>query len=144
MQNAVVDTNVLVRALLKPDSSDGIVVRRAFDDRLCIWYSERIIREFIRVLSYPRLEKYHITKERAEVFLELFITQGKIITPHITKLCRDLDDNEILGIALAAVATTNASIALVSADKDLLVLKGSVEGVRIMKPQEFLRETPIK
>ena len=137
MRNVVVDTNILIRALLKPDSSDGRVVRRVFDGELKLWYSEGLLYEFIRVLSYPRLKKFFITKERLDVFLELLVAVGILISPVSTKLCRDPDDNEVLGLALAASA--DAPVYLISADKDILALKGEVERVHILTPQEFLK-----
>lgn len=139
MQNVVVDTNILVRALIKPDGSDGKVLQMAFDEKLRLWYSKELLYEFIRVLSYPRLKKYLVAKNRSDVFLEALVAYGKIITPRVVSLCRDPDDNEILGIAMAIARDT--LVAVVSADKDLLSLDRSVEGVRIMTPQEFLKET---
>lgn len=136
MQNVVVDTNILVRALINPDGSDGKILRMAFDETVQLWYSKGLLLEFIRVLSYPRLKKYLGSNNRSDVFLESLITFGKIITPQVVHLCRDPDDNEIIGVAMAVAA--NHPVALVSADKDILVLTGSIDGVAIMTPQEFL------
>lgn len=138
MQNVIVDTNVLVRALIRPDSSDGRLVRLGFDGKIRLWYSELLLAELIRVLSYPRLVKYQVTKESVEVFLASIMTHGNFISSRSTDLCRDLDDNEVLGIALALAEDGTAY--LVSSDKDLLVLEGKVNDVRIQTPQEFLKK----
>lgn len=137
MRDVVVDTNILVRAFLKPDCSDGKVVQLAFNETLQLWYSNGLLIEFIRVLFYPRFKKYQVNQERVRRFLDSIVAHGNSIIPLETKRCRDENDNEILGIAMAVAA--DAPVALVSADKDILVLKGSVEGVQIMTPQEFLR-----
>ena len=137
MRSAVVDTNVLVRAFLKPDSSDGKVVYLAFKDELRLWYSNKLLTELIRVLFYPRFKKYNVTQERMRVFIDSLISHGNNMPPLTVQLCRDPDDNEILGVAMAVAE--NNPVVLVSADKERLVLKGHVEGIEIITPQELLK-----
>lgn len=137
MRNLVVDTNVLVRAFFKREGSDGILLQTIIEDRLQLWYSIGLLDELLRVLSYKRLVRYGATKNAAQAFIQTLIVHGKATIPLVTTACRDPDDNEILGVAMAVAE--NSPVVLVSADKDILVLKGSVEGVHIMTPQEFLR-----
>jgi len=137
MQNVVVDTNVLVRALLRPDGSDWRVFTLAIDGKITLWYSHRLLTELARVFTYPRLKKYDVTHETAATFIEMIVASGDAIEPQLTTICRDPDDNEILGIALAVTGVD--PVYLVSADKDLLALRGSVAGVIILTPQEFLK-----
>ncbi len=137
MQNVVVDTNVLVRALLRPDGSDWRVFTLATDGKITLWYSHGLLTELARVCTYQRLKKYHITNEAAATFIEMIIAFGKTAEPHSTTLCRDPDDNEILGLALAV--TGGDPVYLVSADKDLLALRDSIEGVTVLTPQEYLK-----
>jgi len=91
----------------------------------------------VRVLSYPRLVRYGITQEAIDSFIKTLIIHGKMVIPKSTTLCRDPDDNEVLGIALAV--SDKSEVYLISADKDILVLKGEIESVRILTPQEFLK-----
>lgn len=137
MRNVVVDTNVLVRALLSPGSSDWRVFQLATGERVTLWYSHGLLTELARVFTYPRLTKYHIINEKAATFIETLVAFGKSAQPRPTNLCRDPDDNEILGIALALVGSE--PVYLISADEDILVLAGSIEGVTILTPQEFLK-----
>ena len=137
MRNVVVDTNVLVRALLSPDGSDWRVFQLAIDEKIAMWYSYGLLSELVRVCTYPRLKKYHITNETSAVFIETLVTFGKVVQPQLTTLCRDPEDNEVLGIALAVAAS--AAVYLISADKDILILKGNIEGVHILTPQEYLK-----
>lgn len=138
MPSAVVDTNVLIRALLKPDSSDGAVMRRAVEGNLDLFFSLKHISELKRALTYKRIRKRAVTNEDIEVFLNTLLSFGNIIsiTEKIT-LCRDTDDNELLSIA-ASVYKDNP-VYLVTADKDLLVLKGKLDKINIVTPQQFLK-----
>lgn len=137
MRNVVVDTNVLVRAFLNRNHSDGKVFTKAIIGEITLWYSRYLLEELLRVLLYPRLARYMVTREAIDAFINTMIVCGNLVQPESTTLCRDPDDNEILGIALALVGKD--SVYLISADKDLLTLRGSIEGVTILTPQEFLK-----
>lgn len=137
MQDAVVDTNILIRALLTPDSSDGQIFIKIKNLEINLYTSNNQLDELIRVLEYPRLKKLGIDQRTKSAFFKTIVSLGKFITPREVNLCRDKFDNMILGIAMT-MADKN-KVYLISADKDLLVLKGRVEGVAIMTPQEFLR-----
>lgn len=137
MRDVVVDTNVLVRAFFKREGSDGLLLQMIFAGSFQLWYSIGLLNELLRVLSYKRLVRRGAAKDAAEAFVRTLIVHGKATIPHVTTICRDADDNEIVGIAMAVAV--DSSVALVSADKDILALKDSVEGVQIMTPQELLR-----
>ena len=137
MRNVIVDTNVLVRAFLNRNNSDGRVFAKAISGDIQLWYSRRLLEELHRVLLYPRLARYKVTGEAIDAFIKMLMLYGKPVQPKPTTLCRDPDDNEILGLALALVGKD--PVYLISADKDLLALRGSIDGITIMTPQEFLK-----
>lgn len=137
MPSVVIDTNILVRALLSPDGSDALILRLAFERKITLLYSNGILIELLRVLKYPRMKKFGVAEEEIDAFVRAIITYGKAVVPKEVHLCRDPDDNEILGIALALVGKD--PVYLVSADEDLLTLRGSIDGVTILTPQEFLK-----
>lgn len=137
MRNVIVDTNVLVRAFLNRNHSDGRVFAKAIIGEIKLWYSRHLLEELLRVLLYPRLVRYMVTREAIDAFINTIIVHGNLMQSKSTTLCRDPDDNEILGIALALVGKD--PVYLVSADKDLLTLRGSIDGVTILTPQEFLK-----
>ena len=138
MPRMVVDTNVLIRALLKPDSSDGLVIRRAVEGKLDLFFSLKLITELKRTLTYKRIRKRAVTNDDVKIFLKTLLTFGNItsITEKIN-LCRDPDDNELLSVAVSI--PKEKTVYLISADKDLLTLKGKIEKVNILTPQEFLK-----
>lgn len=136
----VVDTNVLVRALLKPKSGDGQIFRLVLDEKLELYFSQALLAEITRVLTYPRLQrKYHLTPRSIATFLHAITTFGKLVAPTQTiTLCRDPDDNELL--SLAASIASSSMINLITADNDLLVLKDKIKGVAIITPRGFLKK----
>lgn len=138
MPHVVIDTNVFVRALLKPSSSDGIVFKQFLNGTVGVFYSQTQFVEIGRVLTYPRLaKKYHLTEEIIRVFLKTIATFGKLVSPEkMITLCRDADDNGLLSVAVSI--TSDQIVYLITADKDLLVLKGQIADVEIVTPQEFL------
>lgn len=137
MYEVVVDTNIYVRAFLKPDKSDGKIIHLATDGLITLYYSHGSFQELLRVLRYPRLRKYGVNDEKIEIYLRLISGVSKLISPskRVT-LCRDPDDNEFLSIA-ASIAESS-QVYLLTSDEDLLVLKGKVENVEIITPREFL------
>ena len=127
----VFDANVIVSALLLPDSTP----RRAFD-KACshgqMLLSEPIIHELDGVLRRPRLEKYIREDERIH-FLVALLREAHIVrvTESIAD-CRDPKDNQYLELAHAAQA-----ICIVTGDKDLLELHPH-RGIPILTPRQFL------
>lgn len=139
MPQAVVDTNVLVRALLKANGSDGTIFEAFKNDQFELLYSSETIKELKKVLAYRRIfEKYKLNNHKIEVFVRTIVNFGKFVfTPEKVKICRDPNDDELLSIALAIY--TRKPLYVVSGDKDLLELKGKVKGVKIVTAGEFVK-----
>jgi len=131
---AVIDVNILVRALLKPDGTVGPVLRRLRDGVFTLLYSEAILEELLDALSRPRIRsKYHLEESDIETMLLLVLLRGESVVPRrrITS-CRDPLDNKFLEAAVAGQADV-----IVSGDLDLLVLS-PFEGIPIVEPAAFL------
>jgi uncharacterized protein len=131
---AVVDTNILVRALIKPQGTVGPVLRQFRDGEYRLLYSETLLAELVDVLSRPRIrDKYGIGTDDVATVLALIDLRGELIVPRrrIT-VCRDPKDNQVLEAATAGRADV-----IVSGDDDLLVLD-PFEGIPIVTPAVFL------
>ncbi|PIU71849.1 putative toxin-antitoxin system toxin component, PIN family [Candidatus Woesebacteria bacterium CG_4_10_14_0_2_um_filter_39_14] len=139
MPQAVVDTNVLVRALLKANGSDGIIFEAFKNDQFELLYSGETLKELKRVLLYKRIfERYKLDNHRIDIFIRTIITFGRFVfAPEKVKICRDPNDDELLSVALAIY--TRKPIYIVSGDKDMLELKGNVKGVKIATATEFVK-----
>ena len=128
---AVLDTNVLLSALLFPAHSLAWLRHAWQSGSIRPLASRATTEELIRVLAYP---KFALAEDDREDLLgeylpwcEAIAVPGLSGIPH----CRDPFDRPFLALALAAQAN-----ALVTGDKGLLALAGGF-GVPILTPVEF-------
>jgi len=131
---AVIDTGVLVSALIHRQGTTGEVLRALRDGRFTAVYSTDLLVEIIDVLGRPSLRlKYHIEPDDISVVINLIRLRGDLVMPaHKVTACRDPKDDRFLEAALAGAADC-----IVSGDTDLLDLT-SFEGIPILRPAEFL------
>ncbi len=130
----VVDTGVLVSALIRPRGTIGDVLRALRDGRFVPIYSTPMVVEIVDVLSRPKFQvKYHVQPDDMTALVNLLRLRGELVIPEreITA-CRDPKDNKFLEAALVGEADV-----IVTGDDDLLVLH-PFEGVDILRPAEFL------
>jgi putative PIN family toxin of toxin-antitoxin system len=139
MIRVVLDTNVLVSALLTPDSPPAKILEFALEGRLRIIICPAIIREIGLVFQYPRLKKtmqrHRVSSEEIEeaifnILKVAIVTAGEKMVQGVS---RDPADDLILSCAAEGQADF-----VISGDQDLTEL-GSFEGIRIMAPAAFLR-----
>ncbi len=134
MLRAVVDTNILIRALIKPRGTVGPMLAYLAAGSYVILYSEPLLDELLAKLALPRIrEKYSLDDEVVQGTVALLALRGELVSPtrHV-KVCRDRRDDMFIEAAVAG----NAQY-LVTGDDDLLVLK-QFETVRIVSPRTFL------
>lgn len=73
---AVIDTNVLVSAMLKWNSVPGNIMELVFEGSIIPVYNNEILKEYREVLSRP---KFHLTKEIVNDILEGIESHGIMI-----------------------------------------------------------------
>jgi putative PIN family toxin of toxin-antitoxin system len=131
---AVIDTGVLVSALIKPGGATGEVLYALRDGRLTMIYSTDTLVEIIDVLGRPPFRaKYHILPEDITALVNLIRLRGELVSPQKKmSACRDPKDNKFLEAALAGEADC-----IVSGDADLLALT-PFEDIPILRPAEIL------
>ena len=132
---AVIDTNILVRALIKPRGTVGPVLLRLHGGEYTILYSQPLIEELIDVLNRPRIrQKYDLSDDDIHTVVSLILLQGEVVTPEKrVTACRDPRDDKFLEVAMHGGADV-----IVSGDQDLLVLN-PFAGIPIMPPSRFLQ-----
>ena len=127
----VFDTNVLVSALLFANSAPKKALELALDIGTML-ISQETIDELNSVLSRPKFERY-ISPEKRERFILAFVQKSIFIEIHETiEECRDPKDNKFLELAVSGQAT-----AIISGDKDLLVLH-PFRDISILTVNQFL------
>lgn len=70
---AVIDTNVLVSAMLRWNSVPGNIMELVFDGPITPVYNTAILKEYREVLSRP---KFHFTKDIVDAVIENLENQG--------------------------------------------------------------------
>src|ERR1700680_3647772 len=136
MPRAVIDTTVLVSALLKfiPGGVSHDLLQFATQQRKFeLFLSSDILEEAARVLLTNERNRRRYKYSDAEVvgFCKELARIGTVIedVPEVTGVVRDLNDDKIIACAIAA-----GSEYLVTRDKDLLSL-GEYERVAMIKPE---------
>ncbi len=133
VKRLVIDTNVLISALLVRTGTPRQVLDRLAEDAATLLFSEETFTELATRLAKPKFDRYR-TPQQMDAFLGWLLELGEWIDPAITvEACRDRDDDKFLALALAGDAE-----ALITGDDDLLTLN-PFEGVPILTPAEFLR-----
>lgn len=136
MLRAVLDANVLVSALIRPQGPPGQIVIRLLEDRaFALVTSRAILAEVRRALAYPRVRKHLVASDEE---LDLWVASlGLIAEPvegrlRIRAVAEDPEDDKYIVAAVEGLAQF-----IVTGDAHLLALE-AYEGVRIVTPRVFL------
>jgi putative PIN family toxin of toxin-antitoxin system len=131
---AVMDTGVLISALIKRQGTTGDILLALRDGRYIMIYSTEILVEIIDVLGRSEFRnKYHIEPDDITALINLIRLRGELVTTQIKiTACRDSKEDKFLEAALAAEADC-----IVSGDTDLLVLS-PFDNIPVLRPAEFL------
>jgi uncharacterized protein len=137
MNRVVLDANVFVSAVLSPWGNPARILKAWRDGRFHVAISNEILSEIDRVLHYPRIKKRHRwSKEKIQVFID-DLAHLCVLTPselRLSVIAEDPSDDRYLECAIEGEAQY-----IVSGDQHLLAL-GEFQGVRILKPREFLEQ----
>ncbi len=98
----VVDTNVIVSALLNPFGKPAAVLGLVLEEKIEICFDSRIIAEYREVLTRPR---FGFDKSEVTTVLNYLTEIGKCVVavPHNVRL-KDPDDMPFAEVALSAAA----------------------------------------
>jgi putative PIN family toxin of toxin-antitoxin system len=116
----VLDTNVLVSALLKADGIPARILRAVWDGQLELLISAPLLEELAAVLEYPKIRKRLVAEAvDTRLFLELlpFYTSAVTIGETAVPRPRDADDRVVLATLVAGGADW-----LITGDGDLIEL----------------------
>lgn len=135
MIRAVLDANVYVSAVVRPEGPPGQIIDRflrgrAFD----IVVSQAIVDEVLRALNYPKVRKSIRPGLDPELWFEDIIVLSHLVVgdPEFQGASKDPDDDKYIAAAIEGRAGF-----VVAGDSDLLELK-EYDGIRIVNPRVFL------
>jgi putative PIN family toxin of toxin-antitoxin system len=133
---AVLDANVVVSALIRPEGPPGqILVRLLRDSAFELIASTATLDEVRRSLRYPKVRRYfRLPEEELDLWVDALgaiavVVEGKV--SHRVVRADPADDIYI------AAATDGLADYIVSGDRHLLDL-AEHEGIRIVTPRTFL------
>lgn len=130
----VIDTNLLISAMISPNSIIHKVLKKALENYI-IYNSQQTLDEFVEVAKREKFLRFFKDLSKRDEFINFVIQSTKIIEPtHTVTDCRDSKDNMFLEIALTCQA-----VYLVSGDKDLLTLN-PYQNIEIITASEFLEK----
>ena len=138
MIQIVLDTNVIISAIVNPDGSPGKILEQVFDQEVSLCLSPPMIDEIRRVLRYPKivnsLKQKGRTVELEEEKIDKIVEIARVTTGQVTikPTATDPDDDMFLECAIEA----NADY-IISGDDHLKDL-GNFQGVPILTPRDFL------
>jgi putative toxin-antitoxin system toxin component, PIN family len=133
LQRVVLDTNVVLSALLFPNGHLSVIREAWWAGRFNPLVNQVTMRELLRVLSYP---KFHLSMSEKDELLSDYVPYCEVVQKgsgvYDIPECRDQMDVPFLELAVAGDADI-----LVSGDKDLLALREQVR-FDILPPGEFI------
>ncbi|HEU4760046.1 MAG TPA: putative toxin-antitoxin system toxin component, PIN family [Dehalococcoidia bacterium] len=136
MARAVLDTNVIISALISDKGAPRRIFGAWLAGRFTLVTSPSIIAEADRALHYHKIRHvYGLSEEEIATAIALLWSHGQL-TPdayRIERAAADPDDDKFLACALEGAAEF-----IVTGDKELLSL-GAYRSTRIVTPAEFLR-----
>lgn len=133
MIRVVVDTNVLVSAIHR-----GTMTRQAaelwLEGRVRLLISAEIVKEYARVLSYPKL---HLSAEEVrEVIEKVVLPFAEVVKPFVKLPPVSVDDEDLKFLTCAIAGKARY---LVTGDKKLLRLE-RLGAVTILTPAALVRQ----
>ena len=139
MIRIVLDTNLLVSAILSPQGNPAAILKLSLKGMFSLVISNDILYEARRVFQYPKLvklmKKRGVTPQYIDDIIDklnriAIITPGKL---SIEEIHDDPDDNMVLSCAIEGEADF-----IISGDHHLADLK-NYKGIKILDPTTFLK-----
>jgi putative PIN family toxin of toxin-antitoxin system len=132
---AVLDANVYVSGLLRPEGPPGRIIERflraaAFD----LILSPAIVDEILRALAYPKVRRLIRGTAAPDLWFEDILVLADLVagTRNISGVCADPDDDKYVAAAIEGRAAF-----VVTGDRQFLSV-AEYDGVRIVSPRTFL------
>jgi putative PIN family toxin of toxin-antitoxin system len=100
MQKVVIDTNVMISALLTRGYPYYIVYELFIEQKIKLCISDDLMQEYFEVINRPKFSKYHDFLTKAESLLTDVEAKATKFYPQIKlHLILDIDDNKLLELA---------------------------------------------
>lgn len=136
MPKAVLDTNILVNAVITPQGTPAKILQAWRDGIVDLIASPPLLFKVKETLSLPKIaHRYRLTTEDIRDVLTL-LASSAIVVPGVTAISAPISDPDDL--LILACAVEGEADYLVTGDSDLLRLR-SYQHIQIIRPTNFLR-----
>ena len=133
MKKIVLDTNVIVSALIGNSYPRQVVFEYVLSKKVEILLSNTIFQEYVEVLRRPKFYQYPRFITKAEIVLnKLDELATRSITDLKLSIIKDEPDNRFLELAVSGVA----DFLITGNSRDFLLR--NYESVKIVTPEEFV------
>lgn len=133
---AVLDANVVVSGLIRPEGPPGRILVRLLRDRAFeLVASPAILDELRRTLRYPKIRKYlRLPEGEIDLWVDALGAISVVVSGEVSRplVAADPDDDMYLAAAAEGLASY-----IVSGDRHLLEI-GEYDGIPILTPRAFL------
>jgi putative PIN family toxin of toxin-antitoxin system len=141
MVTAVLDTNVFIRAALRPSSPSARIVDAYLDGQFQLVLSQAVLQELLTVLLLPEIREIHGWSDDKILRFIMNLPAGAVVYPGQAQvpasLPRDVTDVKFLSLAHEADADC-----LVTKDGRHLLRLKKYRRTRIVTPAQFLAYLP--
>jgi len=135
MQKIVIDTNVLVSALIQKGYPYHILTSAFNDSQIQICISKDLFGEYFDVFNRPRFSKYPDFLANASALLSHIESIAVFYNPEVKlNIIKDADDNKLLELAETAKAQY-----LITGNTNDFIMK-SYKDTQIVTPKEYWEE----
>lgn len=135
MQKIVIDTNILVSALIQRSYPYHIVVDVFSNDKIQLCLSEELFAEYFNVLNRKKFSKYPDFIANAQTLLvDIEKIAVKFYPAVRLKIIHDADDNKLLELA----ETCHADFLITGNTNDFTMHE--YKGTKIVTPKEYYSE----
>jgi len=131
----VLDTNVIISALLTPSGPPAKIIDRWEADEFGVTTSNHLLNELERALRYPKVAKHlKWSQKTIDFFLDHYAMAAAVVEPQseLEVIEEDPDDNKVLECAIAGGASY-----IITGDNHLLELN-EYQDIVILPPVGFL------
>ena len=141
MIKIVLDTSIILAALISKSGSSFRIIEELFENKIINFVSQEILEEYFRILIFKGTKYFPLSL--VFEFYKAIEEKSILVIPkeHFT-FCRDPEDNKFLDVVYESKAEY-----LITLDRDLLDLRDENKEFKIkehrfkiLRPEEFLEE----
>jgi hypothetical protein len=132
MQRIIIDTNVLISALIQKSYPNFILFHCILENRFEVCISEELLEEYLEVINRPKFSKYPDFLIKAELVIsQIESIASKYYPRDRFETIADKADNRLLELAYES----NADFLITGNSNDFTMTE--FRGTKILSPKEF-------